>query len=515
MKRRFNFRFGGLNPKPPPHPHPQPAPAHAPERVRAWNPEDALIYYQPDASITERRHLDPTTLVHLRHACVLLYHKVKAQGRTVQPPSIPQANPEYFKREYARRTAAATATAAATKPPIRDPLSKKDRVDSGVEVPAEHSSASDRDPASGTDRLSLGNRPDAATNKERKWSGQHNIPSGSVVPPPITRPTDSSEKRLVATRLPPTNAPTRDLPKNYGGATRPTNWKLPPNAPTAEDLPKNSRVTTRLTNPQAQSNEPFENHRIVVPEDLWDGSVNASTTWKNPEHTEDQKEASRITNWNHSVSTSTTTKILPKDSSHSSNPQKPSIEDETSENGSWRSATDSLITNPPALGPEALNAPTNLPSPLPQNKPKTTREFPPKENKITNKVPIRGEQASLGRIIVPPRFSTITKNDDTSTPSSPSPNQLDLIRQRTEPHAQVSSFGSTSQPPSKSIDLPASNRPSTRPFTSHITTPHKAPNKVQTLVRKLSKIGFNKKKSVSTTEKAGMRTIVESTSSRS
>ncbi|KAK2882461.1 hypothetical protein FQN49_000322 [Arthroderma sp. PD_2] len=103
MRRRFNFKFTSSK-RPFQSPHP---PLPVEDQSRYYNFDDTPIPFRPDSPLTDRQQIDPTTIVHLRHACISLYHKVKTQGQTVQRARIPQADPVYFQREYEHRKLAA------------------------------------------------------------------------------------------------------------------------------------------------------------------------------------------------------------------------------------------------------------------------------------------------------------------------------------------------------------------------------------------------------------------------
>ncbi|EEQ34171.1 uncharacterized protein MCYG_06990 [Microsporum canis CBS 113480] len=110
MRRRFNFRFTSSK-RPFVSPHPLPVE----DESRYYNFDDTLAPIRPGSPLTSRRELDPATLVHLRHACISLYHKTKSQGQAGRRAPIPQSDPVYFKREYERRRLAAL-------PPGRRPM---------------------------------------------------------------------------------------------------------------------------------------------------------------------------------------------------------------------------------------------------------------------------------------------------------------------------------------------------------------------------------------------------------
>ncbi|EFR00615.1 hypothetical protein MGYG_03621 [Nannizzia gypsea CBS 118893] len=131
MRRRFNFKFTSSK-RPFVSPHPEPVV----DESRYYNFDDTLAPIRPGSPLTDRPVIEPTTLVHLRHSCIVLYHKVKHQDQDLRRAPIPQSDPVYFQSEYERRKLAAH-------PPGRRPMGSVDEANaniSGHSIPAESAS---------------------------------------------------------------------------------------------------------------------------------------------------------------------------------------------------------------------------------------------------------------------------------------------------------------------------------------------------------------------------------------
>ncbi|EZF35149.1 hypothetical protein H109_03012 [Trichophyton interdigitale MR816] len=131
MRRRFNFKFTSSK-----HPFVSPHPAPVVDESRYYNFDDTLAPIRPGSPLADRPVIDPTTLVHLRHACILLYHRVKNQGQPVRRAAAPQPDPVYFQHEHERHKL------AAHPPPDRRPIGSVDEgVASGSSIPPESASS--------------------------------------------------------------------------------------------------------------------------------------------------------------------------------------------------------------------------------------------------------------------------------------------------------------------------------------------------------------------------------------
>ncbi|OAL69829.1 hypothetical protein A7D00_5868 [Trichophyton violaceum] len=140
MRRRFNFKFTSSK-----RPFISPHPAPVVDESRYYNFDDTLAPIRPGSPLADRPVIDLTTLVHLRHACILLYHRVKSQGQPVRRAALPQPDPGYSQHEHERHKLAAH-------PPDKRPIGSVDEGNaSGRSIPPESASSGRHRPLVRTD----------------------------------------------------------------------------------------------------------------------------------------------------------------------------------------------------------------------------------------------------------------------------------------------------------------------------------------------------------------------------